>query len=69
MELTGSLLGARILSNWREIEPRFIKVIPKDYKRMLQAYQEIEATGVSGENVVMAAFELNSQDLVRVSGN
>jgi len=36
---------------------------------MVLAMREIEATGVSGEDAVMAAFELNSRDLVRVSGN
>ena len=38
-ELTGSLLAYRILSDWEEMLPRFVKVMPKDYKRMLQAFQ------------------------------
>ena len=68
-ELTGSLLGYRVLSNWEEIAPRFVKVMPKDYKRMLQAFRDVEAAGLSGEAAVMAAFEMNSADLVRISGN
>ncbi len=56
-ELTGSLLAYRILSNWDETLPRFLKVIPKDYKRMLQAFRDVEAAGLSGDEAVMAAFE------------
>ena len=68
-ELTHSLLAQRVLSNWDEILPRMFRVIPKDYKRMLQALQEVEASGLSGEEAVMAAFELNSNDLARIGGN
>ena len=68
-ELTGSLLAYRILSNWDETLPRFLKVIPKDYKRMLQAFREVEAAGLSGEEAVMAAFNSNISDAIRVSGN
>ena len=68
-ELTNSLLAYRILSKWEETLPRFVKVIPRDYKRMLQALKEVEASGLSGDQAVMAAFELNSKDLARVSGN
>ena len=68
-ELTGSLLAYRVLGNWEEICPRFLKVIPKDYKRMLQAYREVESQGLSGDEADMAAFKQNSRDLVRVSGN
>ena len=68
-ELTGSLLAYRVLSNWEETRRRIVKVLPNDYKRMLQAMREVEASGVSGEEAVMAAFELNIHDQVRVSGN
>ena len=68
-ELTGSLLGYRVLSNWNEFAPRFVKVMPKDYKRMLKAFRDVESAGLSGDEAVMAAFEMNSSDLVRVSGN
>jgi glutamate synthase domain-containing protein 3 len=68
-ELTGSLLAYRVLSRWDDIVPRIVKVMPKDYKRMLQAMQSVENDGLSGEEAVMAAFEMNKSDLVRVSGN
>jgi glutamate synthase (ferredoxin) len=68
-ELTGSLFAYRILSDWSDAVTRLVKVMPKDYKRMLQSFRSVEAAGLSGEQAVMAAFELNSRDLVRVSGN
>ena len=68
-EQTGSLLAYRILADWDEIQKRFIKVIAKDYKRMLEAFHEMEEQGMTGDDAVMAAFQRNSTDLVRVSGN
>ena len=42
--------------------PKFVKVMPKDYKRVLQSHQErVEAAGLSGEEAIMAAFEENAQ--------
>jgi glutamate synthase (ferredoxin) len=66
---TQSALAQRVLANWNELLPRFVKVMPKDYQRMLAAFKEVEAAGLSGEEAVMAAFEQNKNDLARVSGN
>jgi len=33
---TGSALGRRLLDNWELMVPRFVKVMPVDYKRVLQ---------------------------------
>ena len=66
---TGSARARWILARWRELAPRFVKVMPKDYKRMLQAMREVERAGLSGEAAIMAAFELNKADAARVSGN
>jgi glutamate synthase (ferredoxin) len=68
-ELTFSPLAYRILSDWDKACQRMIKVLPRDYKRMLQAIHDVEATGVTGDEAVMMAFEMNSRDLARVSGN
>ena len=66
---TGSLLAYRILANWPETLLRFVKVMPKDYKRVLQAFAEVQTDGLNGDEMVMAAFQRNSSSLVRVSGN
>src|SRR5256886_3790251 len=39
MELTGSPVAERILSNWWINVERFAKIFPKDYKRVLEAQQ------------------------------
>ena len=66
---TGSQHAWNILSNWDELAQRFIKVLPYDYQRMLEAFAELEAQGLSREEAVMAAFEANKKDKARVAGN
>ena len=68
-EYTGSTVAKRLLDNWDEGVPKFVKVIPHDFKRMMQAFAEVEAQGLSGDEAAMAAFELNKNDASRVSGN
>ena len=36
-ELTGSNVARRLLRDWRQTRRRFVKVMPRDYKRVLQA--------------------------------
>jgi len=66
---TGSVRGRLILDNWSEWLPKFRKVMPRDYERMLAAFKRMEATGLKGEEAVMAAFEENAYDVSRVGGN
>ncbi|QMV41471.1 glutamate synthase large subunit [Cohnella cholangitidis] len=58
-----------VLEHWEDSLAKFVKVIPKDYKRMLDAMDRLAVSGLSGEEVAMAAFEANMRDLSRVSGN
>jgi glutamate synthase (NADPH/NADH) large chain len=39
---TGSTLAQRVLESWEEMLPKFIKVMPKDLKRVLEESQESE---------------------------
>ena len=57
LRYTNSELAAGILAQWDEIWPKFVKVMPRDYKRMLEKFAEMEAAGLSGEDAIMAAFE------------
>jgi glutamate synthase (ferredoxin) len=66
---TRSARAWQILALWEETAPRFVKVMPKDYRRMLEALHEAERKGLVGEEAVMAAFEANKNDAARVSGN
>jgi len=65
---TRSQRAGRVLALWEEMTPQFVKVMPKDYKRMLQAIATAEQAGLSGDQAVMAAFEANAKDLARIGG-
>ncbi|HXF63660.1 MAG TPA: glutamate synthase large subunit [Caldilineaceae bacterium] len=68
-EYTDSPVAKRVLDNWHAYVPRFAKVMPRDYKRMLEAFARVAAEGLTGDEAAMAAFELNKNDTARVSGN
>jgi glutamate synthase (NADPH) large chain len=53
--LTGSALAARILANAPSSLERFKKVVPRDYRRVLDATREAIAKGESVDDAVMAA--------------
>jgi glutamate synthase (ferredoxin) len=65
---TQSALAARLLANWGQVVPKFIKVMPKDYKRVLQSLKRVRESGLSGEQAVMVAFEENARDAARIGG-
>jgi glutamate synthase (ferredoxin) len=58
----------KILALWETMAPKFVKVMPRDYQRMLTAIQRVTDSGLSGEEALMAAFEENAKDLARVGG-
>ena len=43
--LTGSTYAASILAAWIDMQPRFVKVMPRDYKRVLAAEARARAEG------------------------
>lgn len=65
---TGSRQAARILAAWNDSLPHFVKVLPKDYARVLAAIKRIQESGLSGEDAVMAAFVENTRDASRIGG-
>jgi glutamate synthase (ferredoxin) len=68
-EYTKSPRARLILDNWSTWLPKFVKVMPKDYKRMLACIDRAQAQGLTGDEAIMAAFEENARDLSRVGGN
>jgi len=66
---TGSELGKSLLAEWPNASLRFVKVLPNDYQRAIDAMKEVEAQGLTGDEAVMAAFQKNVHDPSRVSGN
>jgi len=55
VEYTGSELGTRILLAWDQKAPMFVKIMPRDYKRVLQAIKKAEESGASVDEAVMAS--------------
>jgi glutamate synthase (ferredoxin) len=69
LDYTKSARAQAILDNWASFVPKFVKVMPKDYKRMLACIDRAQAQGLTGDEAIMAAFEENARDLSRVGGN
>jgi glutamate synthase (ferredoxin) len=59
----------RVLAHWDEYVWKFVRVIPKDYKRMFEAIERVKRSGLSQQEAVMVAFEENMRDVARVGGN
>ena len=52
---TGAAVAARLLADWDAAVPRFGKIMPKDYKRVLDAARRAESEGRDVDEAVMAA--------------
>ncbi|REK74661.1 glutamate synthase large subunit [Paenibacillus paeoniae] len=68
VQYTESAVGTRILNDWDVELAKFVKVIPKDYKRMLEQIRKAEDTGLQGGDALLAAFEANKRELARTGG-
>jgi glutamate synthase (ferredoxin) len=66
---TRSARAWQLLALWQETAANFVKVMPRDYRRVLEELQRAEAKGLVGDEALMAAFEANKNDAARVSGN
>jgi glutamate synthase (NADPH/NADH) large chain len=52
---TQSAVAARLLVGWERSQRMFVKVMPKDYKRVLAAIKKAQETGMSVDEAVMAS--------------
>jgi glutamate synthase (ferredoxin) len=66
---TQSEKAGKVLKDWEQSVAKFVKVMPRDYKRVLDAFKRVTAAGLSGEDAIMAAFEENARDASRVGGS
>ena len=66
---TGSGLAECLLARWELTRQQFVRVIPKDYKRMREHIALAEASGMTGKDALHAAFMANVKDLTRAGGN
>ena len=56
VDATGSEKGKRILDNFEEYLPKFKKIIPHDYKKMMSAIASMEEKGISSDQAQIEAF-------------
>ena len=66
--LTGSALAGRLLADWGATLERLVRVVPHDYRRVLDAQARMRSLGLSPAEAEMAAFEANARDVARVGG-
>ena len=58
---TNSVKGKEILENFGEYLPKFKKIIPHDYNRMLMAIVQMDEKGLSSEQAQIEAFYANKR--------
>jgi glutamate synthase (ferredoxin) len=68
-QYTQSQKAAQVLAQWQAMLPKFVKVMPRDYKRVLQCLKDALASGLSGDEALAAAFEANARDVARIGGS
>lgn len=61
---TESDVAARIVNNLDAELSNFVKVIPKDYKKMLQHIKSAETEGHEGNDALLVAFESSKKELL-----
>jgi glutamate synthase domain-containing protein 3 len=55
VDATDSAVGQRVLSDWENELKNFTKVMPRDFKRVLQAIAKANETGENVDEAIMAA--------------
>jgi len=55
LQYTDSTVAKDVLANWADYQSKFIKVMPTDYKRVLEAIRIAEVNGTSVDDAVMEA--------------
>jgi glutamate synthase (NADPH/NADH) large chain len=55
VQYTQSTVACKILDNWSAYQSKFVKVMPKDYKRVLAAIKKAKQDGTSIDDAVMEA--------------
>lgn len=56
-QYTGSRKAAHILAHWDQFVRKFVKVIPRNYKLMIETIEKMERSGLPKEKAMFAAFE------------
>jgi glutamate synthase (NADPH/NADH) large chain len=51
---TGSDVAAKLVANWEDEQAKFVKVMPRDYKRVLTAMKQAKEQGIPADDLIMA---------------
>ena len=57
--VSGSSRGESILADWDTYKKKFLKILPQDYERVLDAMTRAQERGLEGDDAIQAAFEEN----------
>ncbi len=69
VQYTHSPKGQRLLAAWGAAVPQFVKVMPRDYARVVKAIEQALADGLNHDEAMAAAFEANARDVARIAGS
>ena len=58
VKATGSVKGKEVYENFSEYLPKFKRIVPFDYKKMMQTIVQMEEKGLSSEQAQIEAFNL-----------
>jgi glutamate synthase (ferredoxin) len=67
-EYTRTERSWKVLALWEQMVPKFVKLYPNDYRRVIETQKRFKAKGLSEDEAIMAAFEENAHDLARAGG-
>jgi glutamate synthase (ferredoxin) len=67
-DYTKSEKAWKVLALWESYATKFVKVYPNDYRRVLETQKRFKAQGLAEDEAIMAAFEENAHDAMRVGG-
>jgi glutamate synthase (NADPH/NADH) large chain len=68
-EATGSALARRVLESWERTALQMVRVMPHDYRRVIEAQSRLLAEGLAAEQAEQMAFEMNARSEARLGGN
>src|SRR5205085_6791819 len=54
LDYTKSERAKHVLANWVAFVPKFVKVMPRDYKRVLACIERAQAQGLTGDEAIMS---------------
>jgi hypothetical protein len=67
--LTESAVGRRVLNSWQSMQPRFVAVTPRDFKRIkaAEALARVESRGAAFGELVKSLAAVPVSELVSAS--